>query len=126
MLVLTVVELPLQFIEIGRKTLHAQLVIGADDGTLEQAPRGLDAVGGHVTPNPFLLGVIDGLMAGPVMILKHNRPVGVIVDAERYDHMKELVDRIEDLEDEIALLRTKLDPSPPIPHEDVVRGLDQE
>ena len=42
---------------------HADLVVGADDGALEEAPHAFDAVGVHVADDPFLCRMVDGLMA---------------------------------------------------------------
>lgn len=45
-----------------------------------------------------------------VYLIKHGKPVGVLLDADKYER---LLDRIEDLEDELALA----EPSDPIPFE---------
>ena len=57
--VVSVVEPPLQLFEVAVKMLRADLVESPDNGTLEQAPYALDAVGVNVSDNPFLDGVID-------------------------------------------------------------------
>ena len=48
--------------------LLADLMKRSDNGPLEQRPHALDPVGVNVADNPFLFGVVDGFMAG-VMIL---------------------------------------------------------
>ena len=48
--------------------LRAHLVKRPYDGTLEQGPDALDAIGVHVSNNPLLFGMPDGFMAG-VMVL---------------------------------------------------------
>ena len=52
--IVAVVESPLQFFEVTVQMLDAHLVEGADNGTLEQAPHTLNAVGMYVTDNPLL------------------------------------------------------------------------
>ena len=44
-----------------------------------------------------------------VEILKHGNPVVTIVDSVKYE---ELLDYIEDLEDRLAILESKMDPNP--------------
>ena len=44
--------------------LLRDLVEGSNDAALEQAPDAFDAVRVNVTDNPFLGGVVDGLVAG--------------------------------------------------------------
>jgi hypothetical protein len=44
---------------LGRK-----LMVGADERPLEQRPNKLDAVGLNISPNPFLVFVIDAGVAG--------------------------------------------------------------
>jgi hypothetical protein len=41
----SIVEPPFKLIEIGVEMLHADLVIGSDDGPLKKAPHTLDAIG---------------------------------------------------------------------------------
>ena len=67
MRVVPVVVAPLQFFQVAVHMLDAHLVEGPDDGTLEEAPHAFDAVGVHVTHNPFFGRVLDGLMAGVVI-----------------------------------------------------------
>jgi hypothetical protein len=40
------------------------MVIGADDGALQERPNTLYRVGVNVSPNPLVVKVIDRLMAG--------------------------------------------------------------
>src|SRR5439155_2953729 len=42
----------------------ADLVVGADDRALEEAPGALGGVGVNVTPHTFLRGVVDGDVLG--------------------------------------------------------------
>ena len=43
--------------------LHAQVVVRTDNGAPEQAPDALSGVAVHVAAHPFLLRVIDRLVA---------------------------------------------------------------
>ena len=58
-----IVESPFHFIEVGRKVLNRQLVIGTNDRPLEQAPRRFNGVRVNVTPYPFLDSVIHGIVS---------------------------------------------------------------
>ena len=51
--VIPVVESPLQFFEVAVEMLDAHLVKGADDGSLEQAPHALNAVGVNIADDPL-------------------------------------------------------------------------
>ena len=65
--VVAVVEPQFHLFQIAVHVLGAHLVEGADDGALEQRPDALDAVGVHVADDPFLGGVVDGLVARVVV-----------------------------------------------------------
>lgn len=43
--------------------LHAELVITADDGALEKRPDALNSLSVDVPTYPFLVAVVDGLVA---------------------------------------------------------------
>ena len=60
--VVAVVEVPLEFIQVGIHMLLTELVVGADDRPLEKAPDTLHGVCVHICPDPFLLLVVDRLM----------------------------------------------------------------
>lgn len=62
--ILPVVEAKLEFIEVSGEMLRADLMVGTDDGPLEQAPNALDAVGVNVATDPFFLAVINRFVAG--------------------------------------------------------------
>jgi len=53
--------------------------------------------------------VIQLALTEAVEILKHGNPVVTIVDSMKYE---ELLDYIEDLEDRLAILESKMDPNP--------------
>ena len=53
-LVVSVVEPPLQFFKVAVQMLGADLVERAHNGPLEQAPDALDAVGVNVSDDPVL------------------------------------------------------------------------
>ena len=42
-----------------------------------------------------------------VVLLRHGRPVGILIDPDRFEA---LIDRIEDLEDAISVLEHRADP----------------
>lgn len=50
-----------------------------------------------------------------VVLLRHNKVVGIMVDPQRYNA---LIDEIEDLEDEISILEARLNPDDRTPLED--------
>ena len=62
--VVAVVEPEGNLVKVGRKVPNAEMVIGADDRTLEKRPHALDRVRVNISPNPFVVKVIDRLMAG--------------------------------------------------------------
>ena len=66
MVIVAVVISPLQLVEVSVKMLHADLVEGSYDATLEQGPDTLNTVGVNVSDSPLLNGVVDCLMAGVV------------------------------------------------------------
>lgn len=43
----------------------------------------------------------------PVYLLRHGKPVGVLLDADKYAR---LIDHIEDLEDTLAVLQARTNP----------------
>ncbi len=53
--------------------------------------------------------VVQLALTEAVEILKHGNPVVTIVDSMKYE---ELLDYIEDLEDRLAILESKMDPNP--------------
>ena len=79
--VLAVVEPEREFVGVGLEMLGRKLVIGADDAPLEQGPRRLDTVGGHVSANPLLGPVIDALM--PRVLIFDVQVRGVLVGVDR-------------------------------------------
>ena len=76
MRVVAVVESPLQFLKVAVQVLDAHLVKGADDGTLEQAPHALYAVGVNIAHNPLLGNMAHCLMSRVVI---RNPQVGLEV-----------------------------------------------
>lgn len=52
--------------------------------------------------------VIQLAQTEAVEILKHGKPAATIVDSKKYE---ELLDYIEDLEDRLAILESKMDPN---------------
>ncbi len=60
--VVAVVEAPFQFLKITVQMFRTDLMERSDDRPLEQAPHALNAVGVDIADNPFLSGVVDGLM----------------------------------------------------------------
>ncbi len=66
--VVPVVEPPFQFFEVAVQVLDAHPVEGADDGPLEQAPHAFDTVGVDLADNPLVIGMLDGFMAGVVVL----------------------------------------------------------
>lgn len=63
--------------------------------------------------------LLDELPARSVIILKNNRPVAVLVAPER---LERLLDRVEELEDQVAILETQLHPEPRLTQEEVEGG----
>lgn len=57
--VFPVVEPEGDFIHVGVKVLCTQVMVGADDGALEEAPVGLNRLSVSVAPNPFFRAVVD-------------------------------------------------------------------
>jgi prevent-host-death family protein len=55
-----------------------------------------------------------------IVIVRNNAKVGVVVDPDRLDR---LIDRIEDLEDENAVLRRKLNPGGSVPLAEIVADI---
>lgn len=53
--------------------------------------------------------VIQLAQSEAVEILKHGKPAVTIVDSVKYE---QLLDYIEDLEDRLAILESKMDPNP--------------
>lgn len=60
--VLAVVVPPLLLVEVSRKMLHGNFVIGPDDAPIEQRPDALDRVGVDLPVYPLALGLVDRLM----------------------------------------------------------------
>jgi prevent-host-death family protein len=52
-----------------------------------------------------------------VIVLRHNRPVIVMVAPNR---IEQLLDRIEDLEDHVALLEHRLNPDDVVSHKEAI------
>ncbi len=50
--------------------------------------------------------LVEEVAERPVLILRRNHPVAAMVSPDR---LERLYDRIEDLEDEVALLRSRFD-----------------
>jgi prevent-host-death family protein len=70
-----------------------------------------------------LKDLLDEVHERDVVILRHNRPVAVMTAPDR---LERLLDRIEDLEDHVALLKHRLNPDDVVPHDEVMaeaRGL---
>src|SRR5207247_9054372 len=58
----TPIESKLEFVEVGVEMLCAQMMVGPDDGTLEQRKRALDRVGVDLAAYPFFFGVVHAVM----------------------------------------------------------------
>ena len=71
MRIFPIVESPLQFLKVTVQVFPAHLVEGSDNGTLEQAPDALDAVGMNITYNPLLRGMADGPVYRVVILNPH-------------------------------------------------------
>ncbi|WP_204164651.1 type II toxin-antitoxin system Phd/YefM family antitoxin [Nocardioides daejeonensis] len=56
----------------------------------------------------------------PVYLLRHSKPAGVLVSPERYE---DLMERLEDAEDRVALLEHRLNPQESISLDQVRAGL---
>ena len=80
MVVVAVIVAPLQLVEVSVKMLHADLVEGSYDATLEQGPDTLNTVGVNVSDSPLLNGVVDRLMSGVVVLNPQVRSKLVGVD----------------------------------------------
>src|SRR2546425_4439462 len=65
--VASIIETPLEFIEVLVHVLRRQVVVRADDAALEQAPDALYGVGMNVAPYPLL------------SLMVHSVPLGVFV-----------------------------------------------
>ena len=66
MRIVTIVVTPFKLFYVAVHLLNAHLVKRPYDGTLKQAPYALNAVCMNIPYNPFLLGVVDGLVTGSV------------------------------------------------------------
>ena len=64
--------------------------------------------------------VLDGLGERNVVLLRHSAPAGVLISHERYTA---LLDRIEDLEDNLSVAMRRLDPDEGIDAEKVAAEL---
>ena len=62
--VVPIVEPPFKLVQVGVKVLDGDVVVGADDRPLQEAPNVLDGVGVGVSPYPLFEGVIDCLVSG--------------------------------------------------------------
>lgn len=74
--VLAVVVPPLQLVQVGREMLHRDVVVGPDDGALQEAPDALDGVGVDLPTDPLVLGVVDRVMPGVLVAKLGNCLVG--------------------------------------------------
>lgn len=62
--------------------------------------------------------LLQALEERNVVVLRHNRPVGVLVHPDR---LERLIERVEDLEDYAAALESRLEPGEREAHEAVAR-----
>lgn len=60
--------------------------------------------------------VLDGVADESVTVLRRSRPVAILIAPER---LEGLLEKVEDLEDQVAVLEAKLNPEPSIPWEQV-------
>src|SRR5438067_1609699 len=65
--VLPVVEPKRDLVQVGRKMLGGELVVGADDRALEQTPDAFHGVGMDLRPNPLFGAVVHPLVARVVV-----------------------------------------------------------
>src|SRR5579863_7770662 len=80
MRIIAVIEAPLELVQIGWKMLHAHLVIGPNDASLEQRPHAFHAIRVNVSAHPFLGAVIHALVlrvlvldsAVALVFIRHN------------------------------------------------------
>ena len=66
--VVSVVEAPFQFVEVGVQMLDRDVVISTEDGPLQETPNVFDRVRVNITVYPFLNGVVHRLMAGVLVL----------------------------------------------------------
>lgn len=64
--------------------------------------------------------LVDQLEAGDVVLIRHSRPVGRLIHPDRFER---LLTRIEDLEDEVAVLRNHYEPEGTVSHEIAVKEM---
>ena len=67
-----------------------------------------------------LSDLIDTVSAGPVEILRHGKPVAVIISPEHHTRLEEAYEELDDIR---AYDEAVDDPSPLIPWEDIKRDL---
>jgi PHD/YefM family antitoxin component YafN of YafNO toxin-antitoxin module len=70
-----------------------------------------------------LKNLVEQIDDRDIVVLRHNRPVAIMVAPSR---LEELLDRIEDLEDTISVLEHHASDEPLVPFEDVVAQLQAE
>jgi prevent-host-death family protein len=78
----------------------------------------MDRLVGVTDVRDSLKDLLDEVREQNIIVLRHNRPVAVILHPDR---LERLLDRIEDLEDTVAVLEDRLDPDDTVPHEDVMK-----
>jgi hypothetical protein len=78
--VLAIVEAERDLIEVRRKMLNAELVVGTHDGSVEETPDALDRVRVHLADNPLVGGMVHRFMACVSVPDADIRPVLVGVD----------------------------------------------
>jgi prevent-host-death family protein len=61
--------------------------------------------------------LVDEVQKRDVVVLRHNRPVALLVAPDRIER---LLDRIEDLEDHVALLEHRLNPDDVVPLKEAI------
>jgi prevent-host-death family protein len=61
--------------------------------------------------------LVDEVQNRDVIVLRHNRPVALLVAPDRVER---LLDRIEDLEAQVGLLEYRLNPDDVVSHKEVM------
>lgn len=79
--VVAIVEPESEFVQVGVQMFGGELVVGADQGSLEEREHALDAVCVNVRPHPLIGSVLNGFVAALVVADSPVTAVLVRVDA---------------------------------------------
>jgi hypothetical protein len=82
--ILSIVVAELKLIQVQRQIFLADVVIGADDATLEQRPEAFDVVRMHFAAHVFILGMLNGFVRQPACRLQIVITAMVIGGDEAY------------------------------------------